>query len=192
MCNSKSLCTPVHKDFCAACCPDKGHAQQAVNKSIAPPRSKGFTLIELLVTLTLLAIMATAAMPLTQLNARRAKEQELKLALREIRTAIDDYKRATEDGRIDKPANGSGYPRDLQMLVDGIEDRKSAEKRRLYFLRRIPRDPFFPDETAAASATWGYRSYQSPPDAPREGEDVYDVYPLSPESGLNGRPYREW
>ncbi|QDQ25419.1 type II secretion system protein [Chitinimonas arctica] len=155
-------------------------------------RHAGFTLIELLVTLTLLAILATAAMPLTQLNARRNKEQELKLALREIRSALDEYKRAGDDGRIEKVANGNGYPRNLQQLVDGVEDRKSAEKRRIFFLRRIPRDPFFPDASASAAATWGYRSYQSPADAPREGDDVYDVYPLSPETGLNGRPYREW
>ncbi|MGQ5522317.1 type II secretion system protein [Chitinimonas sp. PSY-7] len=158
----------------------------------ATTRAAGFTLIELLVTLTLLAIMATAVMPLTQLNARRAKEQELKLALRDIRSALDDYKRAADEGRIEKSATSTGYPKNLQVMVDGMEDRKSPEKKRIYFLRRIPRDPFFPDETAPAAATWGYRSYQSPPDAPREGDDVYDVYSLSPETALNGRPYREW
>ncbi|MBB5020334.1 general secretion pathway protein G [Chitinivorax tropicus] len=152
----------------------------------------GFTLIEMLVTLTLLAILASAALPLTQMNARRSKEQELKSVLREIREAIDAYKKAADEGRVEKKADGSGYPASLQILVDGVDDKKSPQKRKLYFLRRVPRDPFFPDSAAPAASTWGYRSYNSPPDEPRAGDDVYDVYSLSTDKGMNGIPYRTW
>ncbi|WP_137939775.1 type II secretion system protein [Chitinivorax sp. B] len=152
----------------------------------------GFTLIEMLVTLTLLAILASAALPLTQMNARRSKEQELKASLREIREAIDAYKKASDEGRVEKKADGNGYPTNLQLLVDGVDDKKSPQKKKLYFLRRIPRDPFFPDSAAPAASTWGYRSYASPPDEPRAGDDVYDVYSLSPDKGMNGIPYRIW
>ncbi len=107
-------------------------------------------------------------------------------ALREIRDAIDAYKQATEDGRIERKMGESGYPGRLEDLVAGVEDRRSVTKQRMYFLRRIPRDPF------TEEGRWGLRSYTSPPEEPREGDDVFDVYSLSPGIGINGRPYREW
>jgi len=140
----------------------------------------------------IIAILASVAMPLNELVVRRAKEQDLRRALQEIRTAIDDYKQASDEGRVQKRVGESGYPRRLEDLVQGVEDQKSADKRMMYFLRRIPRDPLASEPSLPAAATWGKRSYASPPDDPREGDDVFDVYSLSTGTGINGRPYREW
>jgi general secretion pathway protein G len=152
----------------------------------------GFTLIELVITVAIVALLASVAMPLNELVVQRAKEHDLRRALRDIREAIDSYKQASDDGRIPKRVGESGYPKRLEDLVEGVEDQKSPRKERMYFLRRIPRDPFAGDPNVPAAATWGKRSYSSPPDAPREGDDVFDVYSLATGTGINGRPYREW
>ncbi len=155
-------------------------------------RRQGFTLIELVVTVAIVALLATVAMPMAEVAVKRSKEQELRADLREIRTAIDAYKKAWDEGRIQKGLDDSGYPPTLDVLAQGVEDFKSPTRAKIYFLRRIPRDPFAPDDVSPASATWGKRSYKSPPDEPSEGNDVFDVYSLSPGVGLNGVPYREW
>jgi general secretion pathway protein G len=157
----------------------------------APLRERGFTLMEVVITAAILAVLATAALPMSELAVKRTREMQLYDALREIRTAIDAYKRAVDDGHVKRLANESGYPRSLQLLVDGVPDDKSPSKARIYFLRRIPREPFA-ERGLAPADTWGRRSYSSPADAPHEGEDVYDVYSLSAEAGLNGVPYRLW
>lgn len=151
----------------------------------------GFTLIELLVTVVIVAILASVAMPLSALNQQRTKEQELRQTLREIRTAIDAYKQAVDEGRVARSLDQSGYPPKLSVLVEGVVDVKSPVSKKIYFLRRIPKDPFAESDVDAESS-WGKRSYDSPPDAPRYGKDVYDIYSLSGRTGLNGVPYREW
>ncbi|MHB0975275.1 MAG: type II secretion system protein [Thiobacillus sp.] len=155
-------------------------------------RSGGFSLIELMVTLAILALLASMAVPFAQLVQQRHKETELREALRQIRTALDAYKQSVKDGRVASPADGSGYPPDLDVLWQGVSDKTKPDAGRLYFLRRLPRDPFYPDTAAPPAETWGLRSYESPPDAPAPGRDVFDVYSLSPATGLNGVPYREW
>lgn len=155
-------------------------------------RARGFTIIELVITLAIIGLLATAAMPLAQLVAKREKEAELRAALREIRTGIDAYKLAADTGHIQRELGSSGYPPDLKSLYVGVEDAASEKKAMMYFLRRVPRDPFFPDGSAAAEDTWALRSYASPPDDPQPGDDVYDVHSLSSDKGLNGVPYREW
>jgi general secretion pathway protein G len=153
---------------------------------------KGFTLIELVITVAIVAILASIALPLNELVAQRAKEQDLRRSLREIREAIDAYKDASDEGRINKRPGDSGYPKRLQDLVEGVEDQKSPKKDRIYFLRRIPRDPFATERELAPADTWGKRSYASPANEPRDGDDVFDVFSLSTETGINGRPYKEW
>ena len=154
--------------------------------------SKGFTLIELLVALVLLALLVSAAAPLMQMTAKRNKEQVLKKSLWQIRDAIDAYKQAADDGVIKKTADQSGYPASLQQLVSGVENIQDPKKRKIFFMRNIPRDPFATDSTIAAEGTWGKRSYTSSFDKLEEGEDVYDVYSLSHETGINQQPYSEW
>lgn len=151
-------------------------------------RRRGFTLIELLVVMAVLAILAAAALPLSELTVRRGKERELKAALVEIRGALDAYKRAVDTGHI--AASGSGYPANLKLLVEGAPDLKNGGQPR-YFLRRLPRDPFA-DPKLPSESTWVLRSYESPASAPKAGSDVYDVLSGSSETGLNGIPYREW
>jgi general secretion pathway protein G len=155
-------------------------------------RNRGFTLIELVITLAIVALLTTAAMPLAQLVAKREKEAELRAALRDIRTALDAYRTSAQGGHIKQELGATGYPPELKSLYAGVEDQMSEKKVNLYFLRRIPRDPFFPDGTVPAEATWGLRSYQSPPDDPQSGDDVFDVYSLSTARGLSGVPYHDW
>ncbi|WP_417541714.1 type II secretion system protein [Methylophaga thalassica] len=155
-------------------------------------KQRGFTLIELLVALTLLALIVSSAAPLVQLSAQRNKEQELKRALWQIRDAIDAYKQAVDDGRIELSDDASGYPESLQMLVDGVEDAQDPEHKKIYFLRRIPRDPFASDPSLSNAETWGLRSYESSFEDKSAGDDVYDVYSLSNGMGINQQPYKEW
>lgn len=150
---------------------------------------KGFTLIEVVITAAIIAVLASIALPLSQVAIQRSKETELRRALREIRDALDAYKRASDEGRIARAADQSGYPPSLTVLVEGVSDAKSAAGRTIYFLRRIPRDPFQPE---TAEPAWGLRSYESPPQSPKAGKDVFDVYSLSERTGLNGVAYRQW
>ncbi|MFT3858863.1 MAG: type II secretion system protein [Aquabacterium sp.] len=154
-------------------------------------RDAGFTLVEMVVVVLIVSILASAAMPLAALHKRRAQEAELRLSLRTLRQALDDYKRAWDAGRIEKKADASGYPPDLDVLVIGVRDITDPKGRRIHFLRRLPRDPFA-DPQWPATQTWGRRSYASPADAPAAGADVYDVYSMTPGVGLDGTPYRQW
>lgn len=152
----------------------------------------GFTLIEVAVVVAIVGVLASVAMPMVELHARRQQEQELRQALREIRSALDAYKAAYDTGRIEHRVGASGYPAKLEDLVRGVTDVQSAEHHRLYFLRRLPRDPFDSDASHSAAETWGKRSYASAPDMPAEGDDVFDVYTRAAGVGLNGVAYREW
>lgn len=161
-------------------------------KCMRLPRAvTGFSFVELLVSAAILGVLASVAMPLAEMTVRRKKEHDLRVALRDIRLAIDGYKLASLNGRIAALPDQSGYPPSLIELVGGVEDVEHPGVK-LYYLRRVPRDPFFPDQTVNAIDTWGKRSFDSPPDNPREGVDLFDVYSLSTQTGLNGVPYKEW
>jgi prepilin-type N-terminal cleavage/methylation domain-containing protein len=157
-----------------------------------PRRAPGFTLIELMIVLAVMALLATLVVPVAEVTVQRSREQELRLALREIRSAIDAYKKASDEGRVAKKADSTGYPETLEVLVEGVDDAKDPKKRRIYFLRRVPRDPMHPDTSVEPGQTWAKRSYESEPNEPREGKDVYDVFSRSMRVGLNGIPYDRW
>jgi general secretion pathway protein G len=146
---------------------------------------KGFTLIELLIVVAIVALLASVAAPLAELGWQRGKEQDLRHALREIRGAIDAYKRAADEGQIEKKADASGYPETLAVLVEGVPVKTDPKASKMHFLRRVPKDPITGED-------WGLRSYASPADAPQQGKDVFDVYSRSEDAGLNRIPYKEW
>lgn len=153
---------------------------------------RGFSLVELLVTVVIVGILASAALPMAELAVQRGKEQDLRQALREMRNAIDAYKQAGDDGRIARQPTESGYPHSLDELVNGVTDAKDPKGGKLYFLRKIPVDPFAEATDKTGAAAWGLRCYASSRDDPKDGADVFDVYSRAPGRGLNDVPYREW
>jgi general secretion pathway protein G len=158
--------------------------------------ARGFTLIEMVAVLTIVAILALAAQPLHELVLRRTQEQALRSALRALRGAIDEHRRAVEGGLIARGKEGSPYPANLQSLVAGVPlvDEKGqprADGSRLYLLRRLPRDPFA-DPALAAAETWSLRASTSPPEAPRPGHDVFDLSSRCEAVALDGSRYRDW
>ena len=159
-------------------------------------RNKGLTLIELVVTVAILAILATAVVPIGQMTARRSREIELHRNLRVIRTALDDFHKkydwAIENKKINAVLNkSSGYPETLQVLVDGFDFGELTPPKRK-FLRKIPSDPMNPPRPGE-EPKWGLRSYNDKPDTTNwGGEDVYDVYSLSEGTGIDGTKYKDW
>ena len=149
----------------------------------------GFTFIELLVVTTILAILASAVLPLAKVTVQRQREAELRRSLREIRTAIDKYKDAVDNGligSIDVKAGSEGYPPDLDTLVEGVSVANDASGRKLKFLRRVPIDPITKGE-------WGMRAYADKPDSTTwGGSNVYDVYSKSQGKALDGTKYSDW
>ena len=155
-------------------------------------RARGFTLIELLVTLAILGLLSALVIPTAQVVVQRRQEQDLRDALHQIRDGIDAYKQAYDQGRITKSLASTGYPKTLDILVEGVPDLQNPKHTKIFFLRRVPRDPFNADTSVSEAQSWGKRSYASEADEPKEGEDVYDVYSLSDKEGLNGVPYKKW
>ncbi len=153
---------------------------------------RGFTLIELMVTVAIIAVLATLSLPVLEVSRQRAREADLRHALREIRAALDAYKVAADDGDIELAPEASGYPPNLEVLVEGVPFKDKERKGRLYLLRSLPRDPMEPRAELPPAATWALRSYSSEAADPQEGEDVYDVRSRSHKIGLNGAAYCTW
>lgn len=148
----------------------------------------GFTLVELLAVMAIIAILLMCSWPIAELTARREKEHELRSSLWEIRDALDAYKRLADQHQIKAPT--SGYPPNLQALVDGVD---TATGQHIYLLRRVPVDPFAPAGAASApGGGWALRSFASPADHPEPGEDVYDVHSLSTDRALDGTALATW
>jgi general secretion pathway protein G len=152
-------------------------------------RDSGFTYLELVIATMILAVLASAIIPVAQVSAKRAKEMELRRSLRMMRAAIDEYKRAVDMGLIggvDIELGSEGYPKELEVLVEGVEQVGTPGKK-LKFLRRIPIDPM------TNSDDWGLRAYQDEPDSRFwGGQNVYDVYSKSTGTALDGSQYRDW
>jgi general secretion pathway protein G len=168
-------------------------AERAIAARVAPrgvPARNGFTFIELLVVTTMLLILASAVLPLAKVTIQRQREAELRRELRDMRTAIDKYKDAVDNGligSIDVKVGSEGYPPDLETLVEGVSVANDASGRKLKFLRRVPIDP------VTRSSEWGLRAYTDKPDATTwGGSSVYDVYSKSPGTALDGTKYRDW
>jgi general secretion pathway protein G len=150
-------------------------------------RNSGLTLIELLVTMVILCILAVGILPLSEMAFKRTREIELRENLRIIRTALDEYKRLADEGKIQVEALSSGYPKKLDVLVEGAEVGGGPKPYKKKFLRRIPRDPMTDD------GEWGLRSYEDDPDSDVwGGQDVYDVHSKSDGEALDGTKYRDW
>ena len=153
-------------------------------------RKRGFTLTEMLVTLTILAILAAAVIPLAKTAVKREKEIELRRNLRLIREALDAYKKLADEKKIEFEEDTEGYPPDLETLIKGVEikgEGEESETKIIKFLRRIPKDPM------TNSYEWGLRSYQDDPDSESWGdENVYDVYTKSQATALDGTKYKDW
>lgn len=174
------------------------NSHHVMTQHLAPRTSRrrrsapGFSLVELLVVVVIVSVLATIGLPLAELAQKRTQEEELRIALRGIRKALDDYRLAVDEGRIPRAVGASGYPPDLRTLEAGVPDAKSPRGEKMFFMRRLPRDPFAPASIQDAAATWGLRSYASTAEAPQPGADVYDVYSRADGTGFNGVPYRKW
>jgi len=150
----------------------------------------GYSFVELLIVTAILFILASTVMPLTQVTSQRQRESELRSSLRTMRTAIDKFKDAVDNGRISQmelSPGSEGYPPDLQTLVDGVPIQNDQSGAKLKFLRRIPVDPM------TNSTEWGLRAYQDKPDATTWGRgNVFDVYSKSGGTALDGSKYKDW
>jgi general secretion pathway protein G len=145
-------------------------------------------LVELIVAFTIMGVLTTMAVPLARYKVRRDKERELRWALREIRTAIDKYKDASDMKKLgtQEKLGSEGYPESLEILVEGVKMQGETDKK-IRFLRRIPRDPF------TNSTEWGLRSSQDDPDSTSwGGQNVFDVYTKTTEKAGDGTLYKEW
>ena len=147
---------------------------------------RGFTMAELVMVCAILIILAAVTLPVGRYTHKRMKETELRTALRELRYAIDEHKRYSDAALIPDDLGTQGYPKELEVLVEGVALVGQVDQK-VKFLRRVPIDPM------TGEAEWGLRSYQDEPDTESwGGENVYDVYSLSAGVGMNGVPYAEW
>jgi len=152
---------------------------------------RGLTLLEMILAMAILAVLATAVLPMAEVTVTRSKELDLRRSLRDIRTAIDNYKadfdRAVEEKKIIAAINETGYPESLELLVEG-DDWGGLYPHKRKYLRRIPKDPF-----DAYDEGWGLRSYKDDPDSTfYGGDDIFDVYSQSQRTALDGTPYNTW
>lgn len=148
-------------------------------------KENGYSMTELIAVVIILGLLASAVVPMTKMTVIRGKELELKRSLREMRRAIDLYKKMADDKKIEVDATGTGYPQEFEELIEGVQ--LVGTDRKMKFLRRIPKDPF------TGRREWGFRGSQDDPDSESwDGEDIFDVHSLSEKKALDGTFYREW
>lgn len=148
--------------------------------------SKGLTLIEILITIVIIGILASILMPLSRMTVKRTKEVELRRNLRIIRDALDEYKKYATEKKISVEVDSTGYPKKLEVLVEGGELIGQQGKKKK-FLRGVPIDPI------TNSIGWGMRCYEDEPDAISWcGKDVFDIFSKSEDIALDGTKYKEW
>ena len=164
-----------------------------ISKSTLRINEDGFSILELIIVIMILSILTTAAVPMVRNSVKRERESELRLALRQLRRAIDDYKRFNDmSGGAAIPIElrtPTGYPKELKVLVEGFIPANvvGTSQNRIKFLRKIPVDPM------TGNAEWGLRSYKDKPDSTEwGGEDIYDVFSKSTDKALNGTQYKDW
>ena len=156
-------------------------------RAVFQRNDRGMTLVELIVAFTILALLSTLTVPLARYKVKRDKERDLRYALREMRSAIDRYKDASDQGKIQVKVGTDGYPEDLNVLVEGVTLVGNATGAKIKFLRRIPIDPI------TGTTEWGKRSSQDDPKSNSwGGQNVFDVYSTSMERARDGTPYSEW
>lgn len=144
---------------------------------------RGLTLVELIVTVAILAVLASAAVPIARFQVKRQKERELRYDLWMMRDAIDKYKDAADRGAFQTKVDSQNYPPDMQTLVDGVD----IQGKKVRFLRHIPVDPM------TGNSEWGLRSMQDDPTSDSYGgQSVFDVYSKSQGTGLDGTKYKDW
>ena len=152
--------------------------------------SPGYTFVEIIVVSAIMMILASAALPLARVSMKRQREAELRHTLREVRTAIDQFKTWADAGRIAQTElqfGSENYPTSLEQLVQGVTLANDASGNRKKFLRRIPIDPM------TGSTDWGKRSYQDRPDSKVwGGQSVYDIYSKFDGIALDGSKYKDW
>lgn len=171
---------------------EKNRPPVAQGKKRPLENQSGLTLLELLVTAVIIIILASAAMPLSKMGERRTKEMELRQALRELRSAIDQFKDDWDSKRIshsesDIANEETGYPKRLEVLVEGAPVADPNDRKIRKYLRRIPLDPF------TRSTEWGTRCYEDEPDSTISCDrDVYDVYTRGDQVGLDGTKLKTW
>ncbi|MGD0799962.1 MAG: type II secretion system protein [Terracidiphilus sp.] len=150
---------------------------------IKRPGERGLTLIELIVTVTILSILASAAVPIARFQVKRQNERYLRYDLWMLRDAIDKYKDAADKNAIQTKVDSQGYPPDLETLVNGVE----IQTKKVKFLRHIPIDPM------TGKAEWGLRSMKDDPKSDSySGDSVFDVYSKSTGTALDGTKYSDW
>jgi general secretion pathway protein G len=143
-------------------------------------------MVELAIVAAIISILTAMVIPVVRYTVKRQDELELRYSLRTMRDAIDKYKQYSDSGLIPPQIGTEGYPADLQTLVDGVSLVGQINKKQK-FLRRIPTDPM------TKKAEWGLRSFQDEPDSTSwGGQNVYDIYSLSPLKAIDGTYYKDW